>query len=56
MGGGQKFLEGHRIFDYQNVGSHRMTTESVFIFFKKTDFNTNLACLGVMVYRWWERA
>ena len=25
-----------------------MTTDSVFIFFKKTDFNTILACLGVM--------
>ena len=23
-----------------------MTTDKVFILFKKTDFNTNLACLG----------
>ena len=30
-----------------------MTTESVFILFKKTDFNTILACLGGKVYRWW---
>ena len=48
---GHKFLErkigGHKIFDDQNVGSHKMTTDSVFILFKKTDFNTILACLGV---------
>ena len=25
-----------------------MTTDNVFILFKKTDFNTILACLGVM--------
>ena len=31
-------------FDEQNVGSHKMTTDSVFILFKKTDFNTILAC------------
>ena len=37
---------GHKIFDDQNVGSHKMTTDSVFILFKKTDFNTILACLG----------
>ena len=30
-----------------------MTTESVFILFKKTDFNTILACLEGKVYRWW---
>ena len=30
-----------------------MTTESVFILFKKTNFNTILACLGGKVYRWW---
>ena len=30
-----------------------MTTDSVFILFKKTDFNTILACLGGKVYRWW---
>ena len=29
-----------------------MTTDSVFILFKKTDFNTILACLGVKVYQW----
>ena len=37
---------GHKIFDDQNVGSHKMTTDSVFILFKKTDFGTILACLG----------
>ena len=37
---------GHKIVDDQNVGSHKMTTDSVFILFKKTDFNTILACLG----------
>ena len=30
-----------------------MTTDSVFILFKKTDFNTILACLGGKVYWWW---
>ena len=30
-----------------------MTTDSVFILFKKTDFNTILACLVGKVYRWW---
>ena len=30
-----------------------MTTDSVFILFKKTDFNKILACLGGKVYRWW---
>ena len=49
--GGHKFLErkkgGHKIFDDQNA-----VTE-VFILFKKTDFNTILACLGGKVYRWW---
>ena len=34
---------GHKIVDDQNVGSHKMTTDSVFILFKKTDFNTILA-------------
>ena len=46
--GGHKFLErnigGHKIVDDQNVGSHKMTTDSVFILFKKIDFNTILAC------------
>ena len=50
-GGLHNFLErkigGHKIFDDQNVGSHEMTTNSVFILFKKTDFNTISACLGV---------
>ena len=41
------------MFDDQNVGSHKMTTDSMFILFKKTDFNTILACLGGKVYRWW---
>ena len=40
-----------RFFDDQNVGSHKMTTDSVFILFKKTDFDTVLACLGGKVYR-----
>ena len=31
-------LGGHKIFDDQNLGSHKMTTDSVFILFKKTDF------------------
>ena len=41
-----------KFFDDQNVGSHKMTTDShddddsVFILFKKTDFNTILACFG----------
>ena len=52
---GHKFLErkigGHKIFDDQNLGSHKMTTDSVFILFKKTDFNTILPCLGDKVYR-----
>ena len=53
--GVHKYLErknrgGHKIFDDQNVGSHKMTTDSVFILFKKTDFNTILACLGGKVY------
>ena len=55
--GGHKFFErkigGHKIFDNQNVGSHKMTTDSVFILFEKTDFNTILACFGDKVYRWW---
>ena len=29
-----------------------MTTDSAFILFKKTDFNTILACLGVIFYCW----
>ena len=54
--GGHKFLErkigggGHKIFDNLNVGIHKMTTDSVFILFKKNDFNTILACLGGKVY------
>ena len=56
-GGGHKFLErmigGHKIFDDQNVGSHKMTTDSVFILFKDIDFNTIFARLGGKVYRWW---
>ena len=35
------------------VGSHKMTTDGVFILLKKTDFNTILPCLGCKVYRWW---
>ena len=41
----------YKIFDDQNVGSHKMTTDSVFILFKKTDFNTILDCLGGRVYQ-----
>ena len=43
----------HKIFDNQNVENHKMTTDSMFILFKETDFNTILACLGGKVYRWW---
>ena len=35
------------MFDDQNVGSHKMAIDSVFILFIKTDFNTILACCGV---------
>ena len=53
--GGHKYLErkigGHKIFDDQNVGSHKMTTDSVFTLFKQTYFNAILACLGGKVYR-----
>ena len=35
------------MFDDQNVGSRKMTTDDVFILFKKTDSNIILACLGV---------
>ena len=31
-----------------------MTTDRVFILFKKTDFNTILVCIGGKVYRWWD--
>ena len=48
---GKKNRGDHKIFDDQNVGSHKMTADSVFILFKKTDFNTALACLGGKVYR-----
>ena len=38
-------------FDDQNVGSYKMTTESVFLFCsKKTNFNTILVCLGVRCF------
>ena len=40
-----------KFLDDQNVGSHKMTTDGVFILFKKTDFNTILACLGGKMYR-----
>ena len=43
----ERKIGGHIIFDDQNIGSHKMTTDSVFILFKKTDFNTILACVGV---------
>ena len=44
-GGGRE--EGHKIFDDQNVGSHKLTTDSVFIFFKKTDFQYNFSLCRV---------
>ena len=44
---GKKNRGGHKFFDDKKVGSHKMTTDSVFKLFKKTDFNTILACLGV---------
>ena len=54
---GHKFWErkigGHKICNDQNVGSHKMTTDSMFILFKKADFNAILACLGGKVYRLW---
>ena len=46
MGGGN-----HKIFDDRYIGSHKMTADTVFILFKKTDFNTILACLGGKVYQ-----
>ena len=36
----------HKIIDDQNVGTHKMTADSVFILFKQTDFDTISACLG----------
>ena len=39
-------IGGQRIFDEQNIGSYKLATDSVFILFKKTDFNTILGCLG----------
>ena len=42
------------MFDNQNVGSHKMTTDSKFIlFFKKTNLNTSLACLWLIIGTWW---
>ena len=35
---------GYKIFNDQNVGSHKLTIESVFILFKKTAFSTISAC------------
>ena len=46
----ERKIGAHKIFDDQNVGNHKMTTDSVFILFKQTDFNTMLACLGGKVY------
>ena len=47
----ERKIGDHKIFDDQNVGSHKMTTDSVFILFKKTNFNTILVCLRGKVYR-----
>ena len=49
----EKYGEGgHKICDDQNVGSHKMTTDGMFILFKKTDFNTILgvSVVGVMKF------
>ena len=47
---GHKFLEekwkDHKIFDNQNVGSHKLTIDRVFILFEKTDFDTSKAFAG----------
>ena len=42
--GDSKYTGGHKIFDDQNVGSHKMTTDSVFILFNFTI--TILVCFG----------
>ena len=47
----ERAMEGRKVFDDQKLGSHKMTTDSVFILFKVTDFNTILASLGGKVYR-----
>ena len=44
---GKKLGGRHTSFGDQNVGSPKMTTDIVFILFKKTDFNTILAVQGV---------
>ena len=49
----ERKIGGNQNFDDQNVGNHKMTTDIVFILFKKTDFNIILPSLGGTVYRWW---
>ena len=40
-------IGSHKIFDDKNVEGHKKTIiDSVFIPFKKTNFNTTLACSG----------
>ena len=47
------FLEGkiggHISFDDQILGSPKMTIGSLFILFKKTDFDTTIMCIGIVV-------
>ena len=45
-------MRDHEIFDDQNVGNHKMTTDNVFILFKKTDLNI---ILGGKVFHSWAR-
>ena len=46
----ERKIGGQKHFDDQNVGSHKMTIDSVFMLFKKTDCNT---ILEGKVYGWW---
>ena len=54
MLGGHEFLErkigGYKIFDDQHVGSHKMTTDSVFILFKKTVISIHFSLFRGKVY------
>ena len=51
----ERKIRGHRIFDDQNVGGHKIITDSVFILFKMTDFNTILSCLWGRCIGWGHR-
>ena len=46
----ERNIGGHKIFDYQNVGSHKMTVDNVLILFEETYFNTIFACSDGKVY------